>query len=157
MNRSNLARWRLACAALSLSLLAAQASAQSEPFSVRCKQWIEKKGYAADYIESRTGLRQPGQPPAWKGNVPLADVKPGDVVFSSVPGSTTAQSVAYVEEVETGPDGAVSAVYVTQWNQGRQFIDRDCLVTTSFGLPGAKTRVPLISLLRAWRPSLPLQ
>ena len=78
-----------ACATLLVALTAmpTPALAQNEPFAVRCKQWIEKKGYSLDYIEQRTGKRQPGQPPSWKGNVKPEAVQVGDVVISSVQGT----------------------------------------------------------------------
>jgi hypothetical protein len=147
-----------ACATLLMALTAmpTPALAQNEPFAVRCKQWIEKKGYSLDYIEHRTGKRQPGQPPSWKGNVKPAAVQVGDVVISSVQGDAAGQRVAYVEEVAAGSDGLAYAVFVTEWNQGKQYLDRDCLVTNLFGQTGSKLRVPLNTVLRVWRPSLPL-
>lgn len=152
------ARWVAACAAL-LTMLSATpgwGQAQREPFAVRCQQWIEKKGYSLDYIEQRTGKRQPGQPPSWKGNVQPDAVQVGDVVIASVQGDAAAQRVAYVEEVAAGSDGLAYAVFVTEWNQGKQYLDKDCLVTNLFGQTGSKLRVPLNTVLRVWRPSLPL-
>ncbi len=132
------------------------AQAQREPFAVRCQQWIEKKGYSLDYIEQRTGKRQPGQPPSWKGNVQPEAVQVGDVVIAHVQGEMAGQRVAYVEEVAAGSDGLAHAVFVTEWNQGKQYLDKDCLVTNLFGQTGSKLRVPLNTVLRVWRPSLPL-
>jgi len=147
------------CAAvllLALSATPSWAQTAREPFAVRCKQWIDKKGYSLDYIEQRTGKRQEGQPPTWKGNVKPEAVQVGDVVIAQVAGDVAAQRVAYVEEVSAGTDGLAYAVFVTEWNQGRQMLDRDCLVTNLFGQTGSKLRVPLNTVLRVWRPSLPL-
>ena len=93
--------------------------------------------------------------PQWKGNVEPADVQAGDVLFTFVPNSTTAQRVAMVDEVIREADGKASAVIYSEWNQAKRFIDRDCLVTDSFGLPTAG-RLPVPAILRVWRPSLPL-
>ena len=147
------------CAAvllLALSATPSWAQTAREPFAVRCKQWIDKKGYSLDYFEQRTGKRQEGQPPTWKGNVKPEAVQVGDVVIAQVAGDVAAQRVAYVEEVSAGTDGLAYAVFVTEWNQGRQMLDRDCLVTNLFGQTGSKLRVPLNTVLRVWRPSLPL-
>ena len=78
------------------------------------------------------------------------------MVISSVQGDAAGQRVAYVEEVAAGSDGLAYAVFVTEWNQGKQYLDKDCLVTNLFGQTGSKLRVPLNTVLRVWRPSLPL-
>ena len=135
------------------STLSCDAFAQS--FAEKCKSWIDKKGYSTDYIETKTGKRQPGLAPQWKGNVEPADVQVGDVLFTYVPNSTTAQRVAMVDEVIREADGKASAVIYSEWNQGKRFVDRDCLVTDSFGLP-TSGRLPVPAILRVWRPSLPL-
>ena len=130
--------------------------AQSEPWDVRCKSWIEKKGYSLDYIEKKTGMRQPGQPVRWKGNVKREEVQVGDVVIAQVADTTNGQRAAYVEEIVAGADGVPYAIIVSEWNQGRVYRDKDCLVTNLFGQTSGM-RVPLITVLRVWRPSLPLQ
>ena len=136
------------------SAISGDAFAQS--FAEKCKSWIDKKGYSTDYIETKTGKRQPGLAPQWKGNVEPADVQVGDVLFTSVPNSATAQRVAMVDEVIREADGKASAVIYSEWNQGKRFTDRDCLITDSFGLP-TSGRLPVPAILRVWRPSLPLQ
>ena len=130
------------------------ATANAQSFAEKCKSWIEKKGYSSDYIETKTGKRQPGFAAQWKGNVEPADVQVGDVVFTYVPNSTTAQRATMVDEVVTS-DGKVTAVIYSEWNQGKRFTDRDCLVTDTFGLP-TSGRLPVPAILRVWRPSLPL-
>ena len=134
--------------------LALCASASAQTFAEKCKSWIDKKGYSSDYIESKAGKRQPGLAPQWKGNVDPGDVQVGDVLFTYVPNSTTAQRVALVDEVET-KDGKAIAVIYSEWNQGTRFTDRDCLVTDKFGLP-TSGRLPVAAILRVWRPSVPL-
>ena len=105
---------------LTLSCAApAWGQAEREPFAVRCKEWVDKKGYSLDYIEQKTGKRQAGQPPGWKGNVKAEEVQVGDVVIAQVAGDAVAQHVAYVEEVAAGSDGLANAVFVTEWNQGK--------------------------------------
>ena len=63
------------------SLLAAPAYTQSDNFIKECRQWIDKKGYSTDYIEEKLGKRQAGMASSWRGNVAVADVQAGDVVF----------------------------------------------------------------------------
>lgn len=135
------------------SALSCEVFAQS--FAEKCKSWIDKRGYSTDYIESKTGKRQPGMAPQWKSNVEAADVQVGDVLFTQVPNSPTAQRVAMVDEVIREADGKVSAVIYSEWNQGKRVTDRDCNVTDSFGLP-TSGRLPVAAILRVWRPSLPL-
>lgn len=131
------------------------ATAGAQSFPERCKSWIEKKGYSTDYIETKAGKRQPGFAPQWKGNVEPADVQVGDVAFSYVPSSTTAQRVAMIDEVIRESDGKASAVIYSEWNQGTRFTDRDCLITDKFGLP-TSGRLPVAAILRVWRPGPPL-
>ena len=114
--------------------LALAGGANAQSFAEKCKSWIDKKGYSTDYIETKIGKRQPGLAPQWKGNVEPADVQVGDVVFGYVSGSTTAQRVALVDEVEL-KDGKAIAVIYSEWNQGKRYTDSDCFVTDKFGLP----------------------
>ena len=149
---------RAAATAVLMVALVSPALAQSD-FATRCKQWIDKKGYSTDYIEHKTGKRQPGLGPRWKGNVALADVQVGDVVISSIAGGFGGggERVGYVEEVDKGSDGTPSAVFITEWNAGRRFLDRECNVSDQFGQTSTKTRIPMATVLRVWRPSLPLE
>jgi hypothetical protein len=68
----------------------------------------------------------------------------------------TAQRVAMVDEVINGGDGKAAAVVISEWNYGQRMTDQKCFVTDKFGLPGG-SRIPVPSILRVWRPSLPLQ
>src|ERR1700752_4828424 len=68
----------VAAAALLVSPVAARA--QSASFLADCKRYIDQKGYSTDYIEEKTGKRQPGLAAAWRGNVAVREVQPGDVV-----------------------------------------------------------------------------
>lgn len=145
--------FRHAIAMLPLCLvLCVGASAQT--FAEKCKRWIEKKGYSTDYIEAKTGKRQRGLAPQWKGNVEPGEVQVGDVVFGYVSNSATAQRVALVDEVEL-KDGKPIAVIYSEWNQGTRYTDSDCFITDKFGLPSSG-RLPVPAILRVWRPSLPL-
>jgi hypothetical protein len=139
-----------------LALVSASAAAQGSDFATRCKEWIDKKGYSGDYIEKRTGHRQPGHHSSWKGNLAPADVQKGDVVFSSLSTSTgTGTSVAFVEDVETDAAGRPTAVTVSEWNRGKRQLDAGCFVSDMFGQE-TRMRMPIDSVLRVWRPGLPL-
>jgi hypothetical protein len=146
-------RTRVFAFLLLCSALGTTANAQS--FAEKCKSWIDKKGYSTDYIEAKTGKRQPRLAPQWKGNVEPTDVQIGDVVFGYVENSTTAQRVALVDEVELS-DGKPIAVIYSEWNQGKRYLDRDCFVTDKFGLPSSG-RLPVPAILRVWRPGAPLK
>lgn len=135
--------------------LALCAGAGAQTFAEKCKSWIEKKGYSTDYIETKTGKRQPGLAPQWRGNVEPEAVQVGDVVFGYVSGDNKAQRVALVDEVEQ-KDGKPVAVIYSEWNQGSRYTDRDCFITDKFGLP-TSGRLPVPAILRVWRPSLPLK
>ncbi len=132
----------------------AMVGAHAQTFAIDCKEWIDKKGYSTDYIEAKTGKRQPGLAPQWKGNVAADEVQAGDVVFSYVEGSTTAQRVALVDEVILA-DGKPAAVIYSEWNYGKRYNNAKCFVTDKFGLTTGG-RLPVPAILRVWRPSLPL-
>lgn len=130
------------------------AHAQSPGFMRDCQSWIEKKGYSVDYIEQKLGKRQPGFATMWRGNVPLKDVQPGDVllIHFSAPGALHA---ALVEEVRRLADGTVEGIRVSEWNWGRM-VDRRCFVTENFGRPAPPRWVDPEAVEAVWRPSLPL-
>lgn len=133
----------------------AAAHAQSESFKRDCQQWIDKKGYSTDYIEQKIGKRQPGLAGAWRGNISVEDVQPGDVVLLRLerPG---AQHAAFVEEVRRGPDGAVRALHLSEWNWGRA-TDERCLVSETFGRLAPRRWIDLAAVAQVWRPDLPLR
>jgi hypothetical protein len=144
-----------AAAALVLSILwPLAAHAQSPAFIAECKHWIDKKGYSTDYIEQKAGKRQPGLASAWRGNVAVQEVQPGDVVLVALrrPG---AQHAAFVEEVRKGADGAARAVRVSEWNWGRT-TDERCLITETFGRLAPPRWIDLAGVAQVWRPSTPL-
>lgn len=65
---------------LCLALCAGVSSnVNAQTFAEKCKSWIEKKGDSTDYIESKTGKRQPGMAPQWTDNVEAEAVQIGDV------------------------------------------------------------------------------
>ena len=145
MKQGFLALWMLA---------AASAQAQSPQFLRDCQPWIEKKGYSTDYIEQKTGKRQPGLAGSWRGNVALQEVEPGDVVLISLkaPG---AMHAALVERIERNADKSVLRVQVSEWNWGRTTEAR-CLVTENFGRAGAPRLIEASAIAQVWRPSQPL-
>jgi hypothetical protein len=126
------------------------ARAQSPAFTRACQKWIDQKGYSTDYIEHKSGKRQPGLASEWKGNVAVESVRPGDVVLIKLP--RDAMHAACVEEVRSANGSAT--VRISESNRGRM-TDRRCLVTENFG----KTRerlIPRDSIAYVWRPGLPL-
>ncbi len=127
--------------------------AQSESFIRDCQKWIGQKGYSTDYIEQKTGKRQPGLAGSWRGNIPAQDVQRGDVVLLPlrVPG---AMHAALVEDIRKSADGAVSAILISEWNWGRM-TDQRCLVTENFGRLSPPRWIGLEAVAQVWRPSLP--
>ena len=77
-----------------LLLLSALLYAQSPSFIKDCQHWIDKKRYSTDYIEQKTGKRQPSLASEWRVNVSVQDVQPGDVVLIRLraPGPCTQHS-----------------------------------------------------------------
>lgn len=143
------------CGLLDLSLLwSATVHAQLASFIRDCQQWIDMKGYSTDYIEQKTGKRQPALAGSWRGNVPVLEVQSGDVVLIALrtPG---AQHVAFVEEVRRNADGTVNAIRLTEWNWGRT-TDKRCLVTENFGRLAPGRWVEFGVVAQVWRPSRPL-
>ena len=128
--------------------------AQSAAFIRDCQTWIDQKGYSTDYIEQKTGKRQPGLAGSWRGNISVQNVQPGDVVLLrlGVPG---AMHAALVEEVRKNAGGAVSGIRVSEWNWGRMTHHR-CLVTENFGRLAPPRWIDLGAVAHVWRTSLPL-
>jgi hypothetical protein len=149
----------LLCRALSACALtilwADSVQAQSEAFIKDCRHWIDKKGYSTDYIEQKTGKRQPGLAGSWRGNIPVGDVQSGDVVLLSlrVPG---ARHAALAEEVRKSADGTVSGILISEWNWG-QMTDKRCLVTENFGRLSPSRWIGLDAVEMVWRISVPLR
>jgi hypothetical protein len=145
----------LACAAavaLTISLLWSGTSlAQSASFMADCQKWIAQKGYSTDYIELKTGKRQPGLAGSWRGNVPVESVEPGDVALIRlrVPG---AMHASFVEEIRRNAEGKMSAVRVSEWNWGK-LTDQRCLVTETFGRLAPVRWVDIDTVAHVWRTS----
>jgi hypothetical protein len=132
----------------------AAAAPQTASFIKDCQPWIDKKGYSTDYIEQKTGKKQPGLAGSWRGNVPVQQVQARDVVLIALrrPG---AQHAALVEEVRRNADGTVNAIRLSEWNWGRMTHER-CLVTENFGRLADERWVEASAVAQVWRPSLPL-
>jgi hypothetical protein len=135
-----------------LAVAPAFAQPKGEP---DCSQWTEKKGFSTDYIKLETGKRQRGAAESWRGNVAPRDVQPGDVVITPMKDKGRRMRVSYVEDVRRDGQGNAGAVVVTEWNEGK-YIDEPCLVTDHFGRDSGQRSVPLDTVVRVWRPSLPL-
>lgn len=146
---------RIAVACALSVLWSSSGHAQSASFIRDCRHWIDKKGYSTDYIEQKTGKRQPGLAGEWRGNVPVQNVQPGDVALLrlKVPG---AMHAALVEEVRQNPGGTVSRMRVSEWNWGRM-TDQRCLVTENFGRLAPPRWIELDAVAQVWRTSLPLR
>ena len=138
-----------------LVLVAPVAHAQGAGGDRDCSQWVEKKGFSTDYIKLKTGKRQRGMAESWRGNVDAKDVQPGDVVITHIPDKGRRMRVSYVEDVRRDSDGKAGAVVVTEWNEGK-YIDEPCFVTDHFGRDSGRRSIPIDTVVRAWRPSLPL-
>ncbi len=136
-------------------LLGAAARVVAADFQHDCAQWVEKHGYSADYIKLKTGKRQRGTPDSWRGNVAAKDMQPGDVVITAIVDKPPHLRVSYVEEVRNNSDGSAGAAIVTEWNEGR-YVDERCFVTDHFGRDSGRRAIPIDSVVRVWRPSLPL-
>jgi hypothetical protein len=138
-----------------LALPAAAQGAGDFNFSRDCSDWLDKKGYSADYIEQKTGKRQQGFPKDWRGNVEPRDVQPGDVVISYIVRKGASMRVAYVDEVRRNADGSAGAVFVSEWNWGK-YTDERCFVTDHFGRLSNGPPILVEAIGKVWRPSLPL-
>jgi hypothetical protein len=146
---------RTALAVFAAGLAASTLHAQPVDFDRDCAQWIDKKGYSTDYIKLKTGKRQKGAAVNWRANVEPKDVQPGDVVISYIREKGRNMRVAYVEEVRRGADGSAASVIVSEWNVGK-YIDERCFVTDHFGRLAESRPMPIESINKVWRPSLPL-
>ncbi len=149
-------RFLLLFASLACGVVVGAAHAQQPlDFQRDCADWIARKGYSADYIEQKIGKRQPGVPRYWRGNVDAKDVQPGDVVITFIQRKGQNQRLAYVEEVRRNADGSAGAVFVSEWNQGK-YTDERCFVTDHFGRLAESKPIPVDTIDKVWRPSLPL-
>ena len=140
----------IVCGLVLLPLFSAHG--QSAAFTRACQKWIEQKGYSTDYIEQKTGSRQPGLASEWRGNVPVQSVQPGDVILIKL--NRDAMHAALVEELRTTNAG-ISGVRVSEWNWGR-LTDSRCLITENFGKANDRW-LTADSIAYVWRPSLPLK
>ena len=165
MDRSSLRPARQALAALAIAVVlvglapAQQPSRDTPQWRERCRTWIERKGYPVDYIELKTGRRQSGMAASWKGNVKPEQVQAGDVVIRSlvIDDGRTLQVAGYVEAVEAASAGSETFVTLSAMGLGgRTLVDAECFVTETFGQV-SRVRVPLSTVLRVWRPGLPLE
>jgi hypothetical protein len=67
-----------------------------------CKRWIDQKAYAVDYIEEKTGKRQPSFSVEWKGNVKREEARVSDVaiVLRKMDDGRQVGYVGYIEKIE---------------------------------------------------------
>ncbi len=136
-------------------LCASLVLAQSPSFTRACQKWIDQKGYSTDYIEQKTGKRQPGLASEWRGNVAAQDAQPGDVLLIRI-SADGAQHAALVEQVRKNSDGTVNQMRVSEWNWG-EMTDQRCFITENFGKLAPARWVNAASVAYVWRPTLPLQ
>jgi hypothetical protein len=131
----------------------------SPEFLERCKSWIERKGYPVDYIEQKTGKRQPGFAVDWKGNVKPDEARVGDVAIISRtrPDGRSIDHVGYIESIDPPQGGPGAFVRYSSMGQGgTRWVDQECYVGDNFGKV-THEREPLSSVVRVWRQSLPLE
>jgi len=145
-----------AAAAAALSLLATSAATAQGAGAKDCSEWVAKKGYSVDYIQLKTGKRQRGMADTWRGNVEPKDVQPGDVVMTPIRDKGRRVHTSYVEDVRRNADGSAVAVVVTDWNRLGKYVDEACLVTDHFGRDSPPRTIGIESVVRVWRPSLPV-
>ena len=124
-------------------------------FQRDCAKWIEQHGFAADYIKKKTGKRQRGLVERWVGNVEPKDIQPGDVVVTLRRNEERRMRAAYVEDVQRNADGSAAAVIVSEWNEGK-YVDERCSVTDHFGRLSESRPIIVDSIVKVWRPSLPI-
>ena len=131
------------------------AHAQSPNFIKACQSWIDKKDYSTDYIEQKNGKRQPGLASEWRGNIPVEDVQPGDVILIRLP-VAGAMHAALADEVRRNADGSVSEIRLSEWNWGKM-TDQRCLITENFGKLSPTRWITRDAIAQVWRTSLPLK
>ena len=141
---------RLIAALLLAATWTTPSAAQSPKFLEECRRWIDQKGYSTDYIEQKTGKRQPGLAGSWRGNTRLDEIQAGDVelVRLRAPG---AMHAAIAEEIKKNPDGTVASVRVSEWNWG-PMKDQRCLVTENFGRLASGRWIQAPDIAEVWRP-----
>ena len=138
-------------AAITVALFAASAvpAGAAETFSAqKCGQWMARKGYSVNYIEQRTGKRQPGFANGWVSNIDRDAVRPGDVaIFAQWHGHT-----GYVEKVERDTNGRPVRILISDWNRPAKWVDEECIVTEAFGKLNTWW-VNASEVTRYWRPN----
>lgn len=91
---------------------------------------------------------------AWRGNVPIEEVRPRDVVLEGIRDRTEARHAALVEEVRRQPGGPIQAVGVSEWNWGRSIDERGIVSETFSRLAPGRWIDPRV-IRQVWRPDLP--
>jgi hypothetical protein len=151
--------WSCMCTAVCAVVVALASSASLAAdfnFERDCAQWIDQKGFSTDYIKLKTGKRQRGMADGWRGNVASRDVRAGDVAMTYIKEKGRRMRASYVEEVvRIDANGSAGAVIVTEWNEGK-YIDEPCFVTDHFGRDSGRRTIAVETIVRVWRPSLPL-
>ena len=139
----------LSCVAIGVTTVTV-AHAQSDRFQRDCANWIEQKGYSTDYVEQRTGKRQPGLANGWRGNREVQDIEPGDVVLVTLR-AANAKHAAVAEEIARDRSNRVVRVRVSEWNWGKT-TDTRCLVTENFGKLARPRWIPAEEIAAVWHP-----
>jgi hypothetical protein len=120
----------------------------AQTFAEKCAQWIARKGYSVNYIEQRTGKRQPGFANGWVSNIDRDAVRPGDVaIFAQWRGHT-----GYVEKVERDASGKPLRILISDWNRPAKWVDEECVITEAFGKLNTWW-VNASEVTRYWRPN----
>lgn len=113
--------------------LAPEVRAQTDP----CARYYGR-GYCTDHVNSRTGVRTPGNANTWRANLQRHQVRAGDVIIFR-----SQIHVAYIEEVVEWGDRIPLArgtyplrLRISEMNYSSRRdpnAPRDCLVTVNFG------------------------
>jgi hypothetical protein len=101
----------------------------------RC--WNRSKGFCTDFVEQRLLAATPS-PRLELRSIALDELQPGDVaVFAG------RAHYAIVERVTRDPNGRPVSIDLAEFNNGRCWVDKDAMVTDTYGVLGRRTSVPV--------------
>lgn len=112
-----------------------------------CSKYLGR-GYCTDYIQVITGSTQGGNAKDWVSNIEKQDVAVGDVAIFTL---GAYGHVAFVESVRLDDRGAPQSVDLSEWNYSKEYVDPDCVVTSSFGITTKRRNVSLNTISGFWR------
>lgn len=105
------------------------------------KCWFANGGFCMDYVQKKTGARQPFQSGQWQQIGPEA-VRKGDVAQFFTPRA----HLAFVEAVVRDKQGRPRAVDVSEFNFGKCWVDQDTMVTDTYKKVTRRSNIPISSV-----------